>query len=99
MESLVVDFLIGDLVKAEEKKHGKKHKFHHTSIEHHSDGSATVHHQHENPEMDVKHAAADLDGVHDSLEQHLGQPNDGEGQVAAAGPAPAPVVPGAVPGM
>jgi hypothetical protein len=85
---------------AEKKEHKKKHKFSHTHIEHFHDGSGTVHHVHEDgPEHDVKHAAGDLDEMHDSMEQHLGQPNDGEGQVAAAGPAPAPVVPGAVPGM
>lgn len=50
----------------------KKHKFSHTNIELHDDGSATIHHQHESdPSLDVKHAAADLDEVHDSLETHL----------------------------
>ena len=65
------------------KKHAG-HGFKHTSIEHHHDGSATVHHQHEEgPEHDVKHAAADLDGVHDSMEDHLGQPNPGEAEANA----------------
>jgi hypothetical protein len=84
---------------AEHKHGGKHHKFHHTHIEHHEDGSATIHHQHEaGPEHDVKHAVPDLDGVHDSIEQHLGQPNEGENEVAGAAPQGAPGgVPGAVP--
>ena len=50
----------------------KKHKFSSTSIELHHDGSATIHHQHESdPTKDVHHAVADLDGVHDSMEEHL----------------------------
>ena len=86
---------------AEHKK--KHHGFKHTHMEHHDDGSMTVHHQHENPEHDVKHAVADLDGAHDSMESHLGTPNPGEVEAnagmpapAAAGPAPAGVpMPGA----
>ena len=92
---------------AEEKK--KKHAGHgftHSHIEHHKDGSHTVHHVHEDgPHADVKHAAADLDGVHDSMEDHMGTPNPGEAEANAgdhgvpapqAGPAGLP--PGVVPG-
>ena len=88
-----------------------KHKFLNTHIEHHDDGSATIHHEHEDgAASDKKHAVADLDGVHDSLQDHLGTPNVGEqeaevGQhgvpVAQAGPAglSMPAAPaGAVPG-
>lgn len=91
---------------AEHKKKHAGHGFTHSHIEHHKDGSHTVHHQHEDgPEHDVKHAAADLDGVHDSMEDHMGTPNPGEAE-ANAGPAPAapaalpagPAGPGA-PGM
>ncbi len=92
-----------------EHKKGKHagHGFHSTHIEHHKDGSHTVHHKHsEGPQHDVKHAVADLDGAHDSMESNLGQPNEGEGQVASAMPAPAaaPAAGGApmsgpVPGM
>lgn len=68
----------------------KKHKFKHTHTEWHDDGSATVHHEHEEgPHKDVKHAVEDLDGVHDSLEDHVGTPNPGEAE-AEAGPTPAP---------
>jgi hypothetical protein len=79
----------------------KHHKYTHTHVEHHSDGSATVHHVHvEGPHKDAKHAAADLDHVHDSMQDHLGTPNPGEGMdvnnapMASAAPAA-----GAVPGL
>lgn len=50
----------------------RKHRFSHTHIELHDDGSATIHHQHESDSTkDVKHAAGDLDGIHDSLQEHL----------------------------
>jgi len=50
----------------------RKHKFSETHIELHHDGSATVHHVHESdPSKDVKHAVGDLDGLHDSMEEHL----------------------------
>ena len=63
---------------AEEKKeHKKHHGFTHTHIEHFKDGSASVHHvHHEGPHKDVKHAAADLDAVHDSMQDHLGEGPD-----------------------
>ncbi len=82
---------------AEEKKKKKSHAGHgfsHTNIEHHADGSHTVHHVHsEGPDKDVKGAKAGLDEVHDSLQDHLGMPNPGEAE-AQAGPAPA-AAPGA----
>jgi hypothetical protein len=58
----------------------KKHKFHTTKIEHHKDGSATVHHMHEDGEKhDVRHGVTDLDAVHDSMQDHLGgPPSDGD---------------------
>ena len=61
----------------------KKHKFTHTDIEHHDDGSATIHHTHEDGKSHKHHAVADLDGVHDSLEDHLGSPNPGEAEAEA----------------
>jgi hypothetical protein len=65
----------------------KKHHFSHTHTEYHHDGSATIHHVHESdPKKDVKHAVEDLDGVHDSIQDHLGSPNEGEAE-ANAGPA------------
>lgn len=49
----------------------KKHGFLSTDVEHHEDGSMTVRHTHQVPEKSVSHAAADLDGLHDSLQDHL----------------------------
>lgn len=55
------------------------HGFTHSTIEHHADHSHTVHHHHgEGPHKDVKHAVSNLDGAHDSMQDHLGMPNPGE---------------------
>jgi hypothetical protein len=55
----------------------KKHKISHTHIEHHHDGSHTVtHHMDGGGTMSSAHG--DLDGVHDKLQESLGQPNPGE---------------------
>lgn len=71
----------------------KKHGYKSTHIEHHDDGSHTVtHHHHEDPKKDYSYAKPDLDGVHDGLEQHLGEPNEGEAPPPAA---EAGAVPGA----
>lgn len=95
----------------EEKKKHAGHGFTHTHIEHHSDGSHTIHHQHEDgSHADVKHAVSNLDGVHDSLQDNMGQPNPGEAEANAgehgvpapvAGPAglSAPGAPGGMPGQ
>lgn len=65
----------------------KKHPFSHTHMEHHGDGSITVHHQHESDsKKDIKHAVPDLDAAQESMEQHLGP------QAAAPG------APGSAPG-
>jgi hypothetical protein len=67
---------------AEEKEKKKKHAghgFRHTNVEHLKDGSHIVHHVHEDgPEHDVKHSAASLDHLHDSIQDHLGSQNTGE---------------------
>ena len=72
---------------AEEHKKKKKHAGHgfkRTSVEHHTDGSHTVHHQHEDgASSDVKHAAANMDAVHDSMQNNLGTPNPGEAEANA----------------
>lgn len=79
---------------AEEKKKKKhaRHGYHRTEIEHHDDNSHTVRHiphsDHAH-EMPVKsYATADLDGVHDGLIDHMGEPNPGEEQDQQAPPAP-----------
>jgi hypothetical protein len=62
----------------------KHHKFSHTHVEHHNDGSSTVHHvHHEGPHKDVKHAVSSLDHLHDSMQDHLGQENPGEAEANA----------------
>ena len=74
---------------AEEKKESKKkkhagHGFKHTHIEHHADGSHTIHHEHEDgAQHDIKHAVANLDGAHDSMQDNLGTPNPGEAEANA----------------
>jgi hypothetical protein len=80
----------------------RKHKFSHTVVEHHKDGSHTVHHIHKKHghehnvpkrEGDVKGAAADHDAMLDHVMDHTSQPNPGEGKnemneaMGAAGPA------------
>jgi hypothetical protein len=77
----------------------KHHKFSHSHIEYHHDGSATAHHVHESdPKQDVRHAVADHDGLMDSMMDHTSAPNPGEAE-ANAGPAPAAPagIPGAAP--
>jgi len=46
-----------------------------TTITHHADGSATVKHEHESGDH-KEYAVADLDGVHDGLEDHLRTPDE-----------------------
>ena len=59
------------------------HGYTHTHITHHHDGSHTIKHHHEDGVSHKEHAVADLDGVHDSLQEHLGMPNPGEAEAAA----------------
>lgn len=75
----------------------KKHKFTHTHIEHHEDGSHTVHHVHQDgPAHDVKGAVADHDGMMDHMMDHTSSMNPGE-EAANAGPAGAAAPAGAAP--
>jgi hypothetical protein len=67
-----------------EKKKYIGPKYHRTEIEHHLDGSHTVRHHRIDGGPHVSYAAADLDGIHDGLEDHIGTPNPGE---AAKSPA------------
>lgn len=82
----------------------KKHHFSHTNVEHHKDGSHTVHHHHESdPSKDVKHATPDHDGMMDSMMANTSSPNPGEAQADAGQsgvPGPAAAAAGLpVPGM
>jgi hypothetical protein len=89
----------------------KKHEFSHTVVEHHDDGSHTVHHIHKKHghvhtapkrEGDVKGSAGDHDQMMDHMMDHTSMPNPGEGNdesnqpMGAAGAAAAtPVTQGA----
>lgn len=72
---------------AEKKKHKHAgHGFKHMHIEHHKDGSGTMHLQHEDGSAsDVKRAVGNLDQMHDAMQDHMGTPNPGEAE-ADAGP-------------
>jgi hypothetical protein len=73
------------------------HPYKSTHITHHTDGSHTMHHEHAtDSSKDKHHAVADLDAVHDKMEENLGTPNTGEAE-APAGEQAAPGTPGAAP--
>ena len=62
------------------------HGFKSTTIEWHPDGSALVHHKHEVDEnKDNRHAAVDLDSVHDSLEDNIRCPEEIETELSKHG--------------
>lgn len=74
---------------AEDKKEEKKakhagHGYSRTETEHHADGSMTmkhtVHPDHRHEMKDQSYAVSDLDGMHDGIEDHIGSPNEGEGE-------------------
>jgi hypothetical protein len=84
----------------------KKHPYKSTHIEHHADGSHTVHHHHESDSSkDVKGAVANHDGMMDHIMDHTSEPNGGEADADAGqhGVAAAPAaaaglpMPGAAP--
>jgi len=89
----------------------KKHDFSHTVVEHHDDGSHTVHHIHKKHghvhtapkrDGDVKGSAGDHDAMIDHMMDHTSNMNAGEGhdeanQALAAPAAGAPPA-AAVPG-
>ncbi len=59
----------------------KSHKYAHTHIVHHDDGSHTVHHEHEDGKSHKDYAVNDHDAMLDGLMQHTGEPNDGEAEL------------------
>lgn len=68
------------------KKKHSGHRFSHTNIEHHDDGSHTIHHVHKDgPHKDIKSAVADHDSLMDHMMEHTSGPNPGE---AGAPPVP-----------
>src|SRR5271154_3291606 len=79
----------GAAPKMEHEKHaaagGEKKKHKHTHIEHHYDEKGnpqghTTRHTPMDGGQDTSYASQDLDGVHDGLEHHVGEPNGDEGQ-------------------
>jgi hypothetical protein len=68
--------------KAEHKKKHAGHGIHETHIMHHDDGSHTVTQHHEDGRK-MSSAKADLDSVHDHLEDTVGTPNPGEAEANA----------------
>lgn len=63
---------------AEEMKKHAGHGYRRTMIEHHDDGSHTMEHEGADGQPNKKYAVSCLDCVHDGLEDHLGEANDGE---------------------
>jgi hypothetical protein len=60
-----------------------KHKDHtHSTVDHHEDGSHTLHRHHKDGS---KHSSAhaDLDSLHDAIQDHLGEANPGEAEADA----------------
>lgn len=59
----------------------KHHKYSHTHITHHPDGSHTVKHTHEEgPHKDKDYAVSDHDGMMDGMMEHTSAPNPGEAE-------------------
>ena len=75
----------------------KKHPYTHSHVEHHEDGSHTVHHVHKDgPHKDHKSAVGDHDSLMDNMMDNTSAPNPGEPEQAAPG-AGAPPAAGAPP--
>lgn len=63
--------------KSSEHKEGK-HKKHEMHIRPADDGHSYIVEHHGEEGGPTEHTAADLDALHDHMEQHLGSPNEGE---------------------
>jgi hypothetical protein len=55
----------------------KKHKYSHTHITHHADGSHSIHHEHEEGKH-KDYARADHDGMMDGMMEHTSEPDEEE---------------------
>lgn len=84
------------------------HSFSHTVVEHHKDGSHTVHHIHSKHghihsvplrDGDVRGAAGDHDGMIDHIMDNTSEPNEGEDQDEAGKALPKPLTPGPGPAV
>lgn len=56
----------------------KHHKFTHTTITHHDDGSHTIKHHHADGVSHKEYGRHDHDGMMDGLMEHTSAPNPGE---------------------
>lgn len=61
----------------------KKHKYEHTHITHHKDGSHSIHHHHEDGVSHKDYARADHDSMLDGVLDHTGEMNEGEAEADA----------------
>lgn len=64
----------------------KHHKYTHTTITHHDDGSHTVKHHHEDGKSHKEYAKHDHDSMIDGIMDHTSAPNPGEDQGAEGQP-------------
>jgi hypothetical protein len=69
-----------------------RHGFHKTEIEHHHDGSHTIHHHHVDPEQSIHHAVPDHDAMMDSMQKNLGEAAPDAQIPEPQGAAPEPMV-------
>lgn len=76
----------------------KHHKFTHTTITHHDDGSHTTKHHHEDGKSHKEYATADHDAMLDGMMDHTSAPNPGEAEAQAGlQPGMTPVGPAGTP--
>jgi hypothetical protein len=75
----------------------KHHKYTHTSITHHDDGSHTVKHHHEDGKSHKEYAKHDHDSMIDGLMDHTSAPNAGEDMDAENKPIGGGMPPAAAP--
>jgi hypothetical protein len=70
--------LLGGKKEPEKPKEKGKPKHKNTHVEHLDDGSHVTTHIPRDGSPEVKYSSRDLDGVHDGLEEHLGEANQDE---------------------
>jgi len=76
----------------------KHHKYTHTTIHHHDDGSHTIEHHHEDGKSHKKYARHDHDSMMDGLMDHTAPSSEEMAAAPAGGAAPAGAAPmGAAP--
>lgn len=78
----------------------KKHPYSHTHVEHHKDGSHTVHHVHESGDSkkDVKAGVGGHDELMDHMMDHTSDMNEGEGHDENNEALAPPIAPGVMQG-